>query len=284
MNTTDPQQLIAEAQHQLALAHSQLTLYARDLKRMVDAEQQKARALAAANARLQILDRLKTDFLSFISHELRTPLNFMSAVDLFEPQSAPQEQAEVIDFIRKGYERLTRFIEKGLQYFHWLAIERVETTATTDLAAVVQRVVEQMPALAAPGVHFQFSTSGPSPFVRGEKECLAKVVHILLENAVKFSPQEKSITVGIHAVAEKTTLTIIDRGQGFAPELAQELFQPFTITDRTHHSHGTGLNLALANAIVKAHGGHLRAESTGIGQGATFTVELPVGRTHRSAR
>lgn len=64
----------------------------------------------------------------------------------------------------------------------------------------------------------------------------------------------------------------------FAPELAGELLRPFTIADVRHHAGGTGLNLALASAIVKAHGGQIRAESPGVGQGATFTVELPLAK------
>lgn len=276
MKPTDPKQPDVEMERQLALTHSQLALYARDLKRMVDAERQKARALAEANARLQHLDRLKTDFLTFISHELRTPLTLLSAVDLLDPQNDPQEQNEAINFIRNGYEQLTRFIEKGLQYFNWLAIERVETTATTDLAHAVRQVADSMPELAAPEVTFQFSPHGIPPRVRGEEEHIREVVRVLLENALKFSPKERAITVEVRAATEKAALIVADRGQGFPPELAGELFRPFTIADVHHHSKGTGLNLALASAIVGAYGGQIRAESPGVGKGATFTVELPI--------
>jgi signal transduction histidine kinase len=68
---------------------------------------------------------------------------------------------------------------------------------------------------------------------------------------------------------------VIDRGQGFPPESASELFRPFTVADVTHHSQGTGLNLALAYAIVEAYGGKLWAESEGVGLGATFTAAFP---------
>jgi signal transduction histidine kinase len=100
------------AQAQIDRLHSQMALYARDLKRMVDAERQKTQALAKANARLAILDRLKTDFLAFIAHELRTPLSNMIVLDLLDPNDEPQALAEMIDLLRRGYERLEKFVEK----------------------------------------------------------------------------------------------------------------------------------------------------------------------------
>jgi signal transduction histidine kinase len=264
----------AEVQRQLEMANSQLALYARDLKRLADAERQKARELAAANARLQILDRLKTEFLTFISHELRTPLFAMTAVDMLDPHGDPKEQAEVIGLIRSGDERLEGFIQKGLEYFDWLAIPRLATATTMDLTRVVRWVADTIPGLPDPGVDFQIFSSGVPYHVRGEEEDLARVVRILLDNALKVSQQEKSIKLRLHATTEKVSLTIADRGQGFPPELAQELFRPFTIADVLHHSQGAGLNLALASAIVEAYGGRMRAESAGVGKGATFIVEL----------
>jgi signal transduction histidine kinase len=270
------QEPTADMQRQLDMVTSQLALYARDLKRMVDAERHKARALAESNERLRILDRLKTDFLAFISHELRTPLNAMAAVDLFDPHDDPQQQAMVIDLIRQGYERLHGFIQKGLDYFTWLTAGRVETTESADLAEIVQLAADSMPGLAEPGVDFQMTcTTGPC-LVRGETRHLVDVVRIVLDNALKFCQEEKYIRVHLRTTAAQVLLTISDRGQGFPGEFARELFQPFTITDATHHFRGTGLNLALARVIIEAHGGQIEAHSEGVGQGATFTMTFPV--------
>jgi signal transduction histidine kinase len=268
-------ELTAEVQQQLNTPSSQLALYARDLKRIVDAERQKAKALAEANARLHILDRLKTDFLSFISHELRTPLNVIGAVDIFDPQSDPKEQAEVIGIIRRGYERLHEFVERGLEYFNWLALNPADPTATTDLVNVVQHTLATVPELTAANVTLQHSLPEDPCSVRGAQQHLARVVKMVLENALKFSQDEKTIQITLVLSPQHATLTITDRGQGFPQELARELFRPFTITNPLHHSRGTGLSLALASAIVETYGGSIRAESPGPGQGASFIIDLP---------
>jgi signal transduction histidine kinase len=264
-----------DVQRQLDLAHAQLVRYAHDLKRLLDAERRKTQELAEAHARLQLLDQLKTDFLTFIAHELRTPLTHMNVVDLFDPQGEPQEQTMLLDMMRHGYERLHGFIQKGLDYFAWRATERLETQATVDLAEVVRQVAAQTPGLAAPGVEVAITAPSIPCRIRGEERHLATVIQILFDNAVKFSGRERSIRVELQATGAEVTLTMADRGQGFPPALARELFQPFTIADVRHHAEGTGLNLALAQAIVGAYGGRLWADSAGVGQGATFVAAFP---------
>jgi len=271
----DLPELTAEVQQQLNTPSSQLALYARDLKRIVDAERQKAKELAEANARLHILDRLKTDFLSFISHELRTPLNVIAAVDIFDLQSDPKEQAEIIGIIRRGYERLHEFVERGLEYFNWFAPNQADPTATTDLVQVAKCALETLPELTAANVKLQLSLPDVPCSVRGAQQHLARVVKMVLENALKFSQEEKAIQITLLQSPQQAMLTITDRGQGFPPELARELFRPFTITNPLQHSRGTGLSLALASAIVETYGGTIRAESPGPGQGASFIVKLP---------
>jgi signal transduction histidine kinase len=264
-----------DVQRQLDLAHAQLLRYADDLTRLLDAERRKTRELAEAHARLQLLDQLKTDFLTFIAHELRTPLSHMHVVDLVDPQGEPQEQAELLDIMRHGYARLHGFIQTGLDYFAWRATARLETDATVDLAEVVGQVAAQTPGLAAPGVDVTIAAPGVPSRVRGEARHLATVVQILFDNALKFSRQAPCIRVQIEVTGAEVSLTVADRGQGFPPAMARELFQPFTIADVRHHAQGSGLSLALAQAIVAAYGGHIRAESAGIGQGATFVVAFP---------
>lgn len=265
-----------DVQAQIDRIHSQMALYARDLKRMVDAERQKARALAEANARLAILDRLKTDFLAFIAHELRTPLSGMIVLDLLDPHDDPQALAEMIDILRRGYERLEKFVEKGLEYFKWLAADRPrEQASLIDLAEVVREVLHQTPELHDPTVTL-ISEISPLPcLVRCATEDMTRVVKILLENALKFSEEEKWVRIQVGVEGEHLELTVSDHGRGFAPEMGPELLRPFTIAHVMNHSQGTGLSLALANAIVTASGGKLSAVSTGVGQGATFTARFP---------
>ena len=253
-----------------------MTLYARDLKRMVDAERQKAQALAEANARLAILDRLKTDFLAFIAHELRTPLSNMMVLDLLAPNDEPQSLADMIDLLRRGYERLEKFVEKGLEYFKWLvADEQKKRTTLTDLTSVVRKMLTQNSVLQKGAQTLGCNVPETPYLVRGEAEHLARVLRILLDNAQRFSEKDSSIVMQFGRANGSITLSVTDQGCGFVPEMGVELLRPFTIANVMNHTQGTGLNLALASAIVTTYGGALHAYSAGVGQGATFTVELP---------
>lgn len=265
-----------EIQQQLNMPSTQLALYVRDLRRSAAAERNKAKELAEANSRLQILDRLKTDFLAFISHELRTPLNTIGAVDILDPQADPKDQLEVIDIIRRGYERLHQFIEKGLEYFNWLAASRADFTVTTDLAHAIAYVIKKLPALDAPQGEFHASGLDTPCIIRGAMNHWTSIIHALLDNAIKFSYPTQHIRVYLQSVGGRAVLTVADQGQGFPPELAREVFRPFTITNTRNHSRGSGLSLSLANVITEAYGGTIHATSPGLGKGATFTVDIPL--------
>lgn len=260
-----------------AARDTQLALYARDLQRMFEAERMRAQELGEANARLRILDRLKSDFLAFISHELRTPLGHLSALDLYDPAADPAEQAEVMSIIRAGYERLDGFVRKGLDYFDWVGREPAVAEAACDVTAVVRGVLAHLPALAGCAVE----DDGSSRACVGA-EGLAVVARVLLENACKFARGEPVVAVVVRRDGDAVRLEVRDRGRGFPMELAEELFRPFTVADAAHHSEGSGLSLALARAIVEAHGGTITASSAGAGQGACFAVRLPAAPTAAS--
>ena len=254
----------------------QLALYARDLARTVDAERERSRELAEANTRLELLDQIKSDFLTFISHELRTPLALMGAFDLYEVETDPGERARVTAIIRAGYERLNGFVTRGLEYFDWLAGECAPLDELTDVGALVTRLVRTTPAFDDGRAECRVAVPAEPCPVRGGAPALATCIQALLDNAVKFSRGGARVTVTVTCAHERVTVTVRDQGRGFPPALAQELFRPFTVLDTLHHDKGTGLSLALAAAIIQAHGGSAHATSPGLDQGATFTLELPI--------
>ncbi len=219
-----------------AAAEAQLALYARDLARVVDAERARARELAEANARLELLDQIKSDFLTFISHELRTPLALMSAFDLYDSETDPAERARVTEIIRTGYERLNGFVTRGLEYFDWLAGECAPVDELTDLGALVASLVAGMPALASGRAVCRVDVPSASCLVRGGAPALATCVQALLDNAVKFGGDLPHVTVSVARAGDRVRVAVGDRGRGFPPALAQELFRPFTVLDTLHHA------------------------------------------------
>ena len=260
----------------LELAEDQLARYARDVKRAFEMERARSMELTNANARLESLNRLKKEFLAFVCHEMRTPLNAMAALNLYDPASNKQDQAEVIEIARQGYERLHAFITKGLEYFQWLAKGKVKSSETSDLAGVLRRAIDGTPGLRAPGVHLVVHTVDSALLVQGRDSDLEQAVKVLLENAIKYSSEHKQIAARVRADGTSAELSVSDDGVGVRAEMLQEIFQPFTSADVAHHSSGSGLSLALAKVIVRAHGGNIRAESRGQGHGSTFVIELPL--------
>lgn len=265
----------AQADRQLALASAQLVRYAHDLRHLVESERQRARELAEANARLAVLDRVKSEFLAFLCHELRTPLVAISAIEMLDDVLDDAEQrAFVLEAVRTGYHRLDDFTRTALDYFQWISAAPRPATTGADLCAVVETTLDARTDLAPPARVRVALADGPCR-VRGRADDLATVLGVLLDNAVKFSNGTVDVTIEIVRTKDGGTLRVTDRGKGFPPALGVELLRPFTITDGTHHARGTGLHLSIARAIVEACGGSIVAASAGPGTGASFTITLP---------
>jgi signal transduction histidine kinase len=265
-----------ELQRQLDQAESQLALYARDLRRIIDAERVRSAELEQANSRLQFLDRVKTDFLTFISNEVRNAIDHANgAIEDPSPRKATPTSAGDAA-VRAGFERLDASLSRAQEYFSWLAIDRVNANETADLVRIVQRGIDNLRDQGQAKVTWQPPNGRQAVPVRGREEPVAKVVAVLLDNAVAFSPGRKEIAVDMQLVSNRVRLHVTDKGIGFDPVSADEIFLPFTIGDPRHETAGGGLSLAIAQAIVQAYGGKIRAQSLGEGLGATFTLELPV--------
>jgi K+-sensing histidine kinase KdpD len=234
-----------------------------------------ARSLERLNERLEILDRLKSDFLAFISHEVRTPLAGMSTVMMLDEVENPADRARLIRATRDSYERLQGFVLRGLEYFDWLGGGQVKRGSHSDVGEAVERVTAPLCGAKDRPVDVEVASKDSACSVPMEQAYVESVIGALVDNALKFSGERPWVRIELSATPALVRLVVIDRGQGFSPEMAGELFRPFTIADTLHHHRGTGLSLAIANAMMEAHGGSLRAESLGLGRGAKFVVEWP---------
>jgi signal transduction histidine kinase len=119
---------------------------------------------------------------------------------------------------------------------------------------------------------------GSLPPIAGDADCLHQVLWNLLSNAVKFTPAQGRIGVRAERVNAHVEITVRDTGVGIAPEFLPHVFERFrqANTGTTRDGGGLGLGLSIVRYLVEAHGGRVRAQSAGSGQGAAFTIELPV--------
>ncbi|HZI89381.1 MAG TPA: response regulator, partial [Candidatus Polarisedimenticolia bacterium] len=172
-----------------------------ELDRAYRASSAQALELALANERLRSLDRLKDDFLTFVSHELRTPLTVLSAVEFLDAGERA-DQKEIVAMLRNGYERLKRFIETALAYRTWIVGEPSRPDELVGVADLLRACVAQVPGLSGPRAHVTTRIPSDPCLVRGGAQELGEVFRILLDNAVRFSPDEVRVGIACEALPE----------------------------------------------------------------------------------
>jgi PAS domain S-box-containing protein len=246
-------------------------------------EEERARAEA-----LMELDRAKTTFFSNVSHEFRTPLTLMLAPlqDLIsQPQGeVPARVLDELTMVHRNGLRLLKLVNALLDFSRIeagrvrAAFEPVDLAQfTTELASVFRSAVEKA------GMRLIVDCPALPQAVYVDRGMWEKVVLNLLSNAFKFT-LEGSITVRLRPAGEHVELTISDTGCGIPEHELPRLFERFHRVEgtrgRTHE--GTGIGLALVQELVNLHGGNVGVQSR-VGQGSTFTVQIPMGSAHLPA-
>lgn len=252
------------------------SLVVRDItqrKQLEDDLRSRAEDLAAAN-------RAKEDFLATLSHELRTPLNAMlgwtrllrlgklqrdgaeRALETIERNARAQEQliADILD--------MSRIVTGKL---------RIELSPC-ELPPVVDAALDAVrPAADAKGVQLGSNITW-SGTVLGDSDRLQQVLWNLLVNGIKFTPTGGTVSIGLSSVGQTAAITVTDSGEGISEELLPFIFDRFRQGDSsvTRPHGGLGLGLSIVRHIVELHGGKVQAWSAGPGQGATFSVYLPI--------
>ena len=242
----------------------------------------------AARAEADAANRGKDRFLAVLSHELRTPLNAILgwARLLGGGHLDPAQRARAIEVIERNAQLQTQLVADLLDISR-VAAGKMEVERTpVDLVLVVREALEVVAADAeAKKLALVTDLDPAAGEVAGEARRLQQVVLNLLLNAIKFTPDGGRIEVRLERHETSARLTVHDTGEGIDPELLPRIFNPFEQGDATttRRHQGLGLGLAIVRQLVELHGGTIRAESPGPGQGATFVVDLPVLAVRLSA-
>ncbi|MEM1202584.1 MAG: HAMP domain-containing sensor histidine kinase [Acidobacteriota bacterium] len=233
------------------------------------------------------LTRLKNDLLATVSHELKTPLASMRLLvdtllgDGDDTRPDPERSREYLELIAAENARLSRLVDS------FLTFSRMEQNRRTfDREPVAPEAVAEAAATAsanrfeAAGFHFEVDIDSDLPDLVGDHDALVTVLLNLLDNAFKYSEDERDVRLSAFAEGGQVCFAVRDRGVGLSPRQAAKIFDRFYQADRSlsRRGGGCGLGLSIVRFVVDAHGGTIEVDSR-VGEGSTFTLRLPADPT-----
>jgi signal transduction histidine kinase/CheY-like chemotaxis protein len=235
----------------------------------------------AARADAERASRLKDEFLATVSHELRTPLTaIIGWCSVMRHARAPEQTERAVETIERNARVQARLIDDLLDVTRMQAGTLQLDLATVGLGAPVRAAVQAVrPVADAKGVSIELRCGEDTPHVRGDLGRLEQVASNLIVNAVKFTPSGGRVTVIVDTTSDqRARLVVEDTGEGIEADFMPNLFGRFRQADSSpaRRHRGLGLGLSIVSTLVRLHGGHVSATSSGRGRGATFTVTLPL--------
>lgn len=236
-------------------------------------------ALQKANDELNQLDKLKSDFIAIASHELRTPLGVILGYTSFLQETDNSEVREFASKVVASALQLRRIIEDltNLRY-----MEQNEATLhfeTVTLADFLGEIVRDLVKLVEAKRHtLEFVPPAQNIQVSVDKVRLGMAITNVLNNSIRFTPENGHIIVTSDLHGDDVWITVSDNGLGVARENIERIFDRFfQVEDHmVRHEGGLGIGLSIARAMVEAHGGRIWASSPGLNQGSTFTISIPL--------
>ena len=235
------------------------------------------------------LARLKSDFVSNVSHELRTPLSlirlYAETLELGRLTNQDKRE-EYYRIIRKESERLTALINNILDFSRIEAGRKEYEFRETDIAELVRNTLESYRyQIEQHGFTFEERIAEDLPPMRVDREAIARSLLNLVNNALKYSQQEKYLGVNLYRENGSVKLEVVDHGIGISRPEQHKIFEKFyRVGDPlVHNTKGSGLGLSLVRHIVEAHGGDVSVESTP-GRGSKFVIALPVNKEVAEAK
>jgi PAS domain S-box-containing protein len=254
-----------------------------DLSELRHTEQQRDQLLESerhARAEAERVSRIKDEFLSTLSHELRTPINaVLGWTHLLRARVlGADETQQAMDSIDRNAKSQVQLIDDLLDISRIISGNLRLDVKPVDLGICIDATVATVgPAADAKSIKIYRHIDDAARFVNGDEARLRQIIWNLLSNAIKFTPSGGRVSVELHASEKQSELVVTDSGRGIDRQFLPFVFDRFQQADSstTRVYGGLGLGLAIARHLAELHGGQIRADSGGLGQGAKFTVNLP---------
>ncbi len=225
-------------------------------------------------------NQLKDQFLAVLSHELRSPLSpILGWTRLLRSRELDQATIhQALDTIERNAQLQVRMIDDLLDISRILKNKLELNIYAIALIPLIQNAIETVRSQAeAKNIEIKMDFDAATIQVPGDAHRLQQVFWNLLSNAIKFTPKDGQVFIQLRYDSQFAIVQVIDTGRGIAAEFLPYVFEQFRQADKatTQVFGGLGLGLAIAKQIVDQHGGIIQVSSAGLGQGATFTVQLP---------
>ena len=258
---------------------------ARDITERKQAQAEREALLAEEHRLREVAEaanRAKDEFVAVVSHELRSPLNAMLGWARILQSQQPLDPAtlsKAIDAINRNIDLQRHLIDDLLDTARIVSGKLKLEVQPVDLVSVVGDALDvAQPAAETKGVKLFSVIATEKEQITGDPARLQQIIWNLLSNAIKFTPANGSVELRLERIDPYMRITVSDTGKGIAPEFLPYIFDRFRQADSssTRRHGGLGLGMSLVKHLVELHGGEVRAESAGLGQGTTFTVDLPI--------
>jgi len=259
--------------------HERLNLPGGKLPNHLDELDQLALSFNQMAEKLEKTEAMRRQLIGDVSHELRTPLTAIKGYIEGMMDGVIPAEPETYQVVQSEISRLQRLVD-DLQ-----ELSRVEARAfmlnpglvsMADLVETVKRNFEQQ--FKDKNIWFETQVEEGLPRVRVDRDRILQVLTNLVGNALQYTPMGGKVWMHVSWEKSDIHVSVIDTGIGIAPEHLPFVFNRFYRADpsRTRSSGGSGIGLTIAQALVKAHGGRIWAESEGVGRGSTFHFTLPL--------
>ncbi|MHB8171998.1 MAG: sensor histidine kinase [Thermincolia bacterium] len=231
--------------------------------------------------RLADYEKMRKDFVANVSHELRSPLTsiqgFIEA--LSEGKSKDKaEEARYLAILKKETYRLSKLVNDLLEISRFDAQGVEFDFAPFPVETVINRAMASLqPQLGEKNLEIKTLVPKNMPHCHGDEDRIEQVIHNLLENAIRYSPQGGKILISARLLDEEVLVEVADSGPGIPKEELTNIWERFYRLDqaRSRDKGGTGLGLAIVHEIVKKHRGYVWVDSEE-GEGAVFGFALPI--------